>query len=103
VELRFTELAETELREATRYYANLGPELAALFRTEAETAARRILAHPRAWTVELGEVRRFLFNRFPYKLLYAIEADHIVVLAVAHQHRHPDYWIERTPRVNDAP
>jgi plasmid stabilization system protein ParE len=103
VELRFTELAEIELREATRYYANLSPALAKLFKTEAETAARRILAHPQAWTVERGEIHRFLFNRFPYKLLYAIEADHIVVLAVAHQHRHPEYWIERIPRVNDAP
>ena len=103
MELRFTELAEAELRGAVHYYAALNPTLAALFKSEAKAAARRILAHPQAWAIERDEIRRFLFSRFPYKLLYAIEPDHIVVLAVAHQHRHPEYWIERIPRVNDPP
>lgn len=39
-----------------------------------------------------------ILSRFPYKLLYAIEPDHIYIIAVAHLHRAPDYWIER-----DAP
>jgi hypothetical protein len=28
-------------------------------------------------------------------MLYSIEEGHIFVIAVAHQHRKPDYWIER--------
>jgi len=30
-----------------------------------------------------------------YELLYSIEKDHLFVIAVAHQHRKPDYWLER--------
>ncbi len=26
---------------------------------------------------------------------YEIEEDHIFIIAVAHQHRKPDYWIKR--------
>ena len=43
----------------------------------------------------LGDIRRFVLNRFPYKLLYAIEGEVVVIVAVMHQHRHPEYWIER--------
>jgi hypothetical protein len=28
-------------------------------------------------------------------MLYVIRGERIIVLAVAHQHRNPDYWIER--------
>jgi len=31
--------------------------------------------------------------KFPYKLLYSVEKDHVLVIAIAHQHRKPDYWI----------
>jgi len=92
MELRFTGAAETELQEAKRYYGALNPALAGLFHAEARTAVRRILAHPRAWPRESHDIRRFVLNRFPYKLLYAIEPDHIIVLAVAHQHQRPGYW-----------
>jgi hypothetical protein len=49
-----------------------------------------------AWSVERGEIRKCLLHKFPYKLLYSIEADHILILAVAHQHREPEYWTDRS-------
>jgi len=42
-----------------------------------------------------GEVRKCLLHRFTYKLLYSVEEDHILVIAVAHQYRKPDYWVDR--------
>jgi len=41
------------------------------------------------------EIRRFLFTRFPYSLFYGVDEETIVVIAVAHQHRKPDYWADR--------
>ncbi len=53
---------------------------------------------PLAAPVERGDIRRLLLSRFPYKLLYAVEADGLYVVAVAHQHRAPGYWSgRRTP------
>jgi plasmid stabilization system protein ParE len=40
-------------------------------------------------------IRRSLIRRFPYSLLYRVDADEIVVLAVMHQKRHPAYWLSR--------
>jgi len=33
--------------------------------------------------------------RFPYALLYRVEADTITILAVMHMHRRPGYWEQR--------
>ena len=41
------------------------------------------------------DIRRFLLHRFPYSLIYGIEAHTIVVIAVAHDHRVTGYWSDR--------
>jgi len=33
---------------------------------------------------------------FPYSVVYTIEAGEILILAVAHQHRKPSYWQDRS-------
>jgi hypothetical protein len=66
-----------------------------VFKREAEAAAKLIQERPLAWQIEIEPVRRFILDRFPYKMLYIIRAELIVVIAVAHQHRRPDYWVDR--------
>jgi hypothetical protein len=46
--------------------------------------------------VEHGDIRRLILARFPYKLLYSVETDHVYVIALAHRRRAPDYWVDRT-------
>jgi len=95
MELIFAKLARAEMAEAKCYYEQQQRGLGMTFQHEAAVSARRISDQPLAWQVEIGPIRRFLFNRFPYKMLHAIRGKRIIVLAVAHQHRNPDYWIER--------
>jgi plasmid stabilization system protein ParE len=95
MELIFTTLAHDELVEAKRFYNRQQQGLGDQFKHEAEIASHRILEHPLAWQFEYDPVRRFIFNRFPYKMLYVIREQKIVVVAVAHQHRAPDYWLDR--------
>ena len=33
--------------------------------------------------------------RFPYGLIYGLEKDKIIVVAVAHLHRNPRHWADR--------
>ena len=91
----FTALAVDELRDAQAFHEMEFAGLGARFRDEVRATIDRIVAHPDAWQVERAEVRRCLLPRFPYKLLYSIEPDHILIIAVAHQHRRPDYWVDR--------
>jgi plasmid stabilization system protein ParE len=95
VQLLFLALARDELAEAKRFYNRQQQGLGESFQREAEAAARLIQERPLAWQIEVEPVRRFIFDRFPYKMLYIIRAEQIVVIAVAHQHRQPDYWVDR--------
>ncbi len=95
MELILAKLAQAEMLEAKHYYERQQRGLGLQFLNEAKRSAIRILEQPLAWQIEIEPVRRFIFNRFPYKMLYVIRAERIVVLAVAHQHRDPDYWVER--------
>ncbi len=91
----FSKYARQELLDAVCYYELEYEGLGRRFQEEIRKAALRISEYPLAWSIERGEIRKCLLHKFPYKLLYSIEEDHIVVLAVAHQHRQPDYWIDR--------
>lgn len=40
-------------------------------------------------------LRRTLLHRFPFSLIYSVEADAILIVAVAHYGRRPGYWKSR--------
>ena len=91
----FTSLAAQELRDATAFYEMEIAGLGERFEGEVKAAISRIVRHPKAWPVERGEVRRCLLPRFPCKVLYSQEDDHLLIIALAHQHRRPDYWVDQ--------
>ena len=90
----FSNLARQELDDATHYYEIEYQGIGKQFRQEVRKAITRISEYPKAWSVERGDVRKCILHKFPYKLLYSIEEDNIFIIAVAHQHRKPDYWVE---------
>lgn len=81
-----------EYREATLYYAERDPALATRFVEAVEDAIRRILESPERWRVLDEDVRRCLTHVFPYGILYIIEPEFILVVAVTHCSRKPSYW-----------
>ncbi len=91
----FTRMAAQELEDAVHFYDLEYLGLGRRFKEEVRKAALRVAEYPRAWSLERGEVRKCLLHKFPYKLMYSVEEDHILVIAVAHQHRKPDYWVGR--------
>ena len=93
--VEFSKFAKLELEDAIRFYELQFLGLGKRFKDEVRKAVLRIVEYPTAWSIESGEVRMYLLHKFPYKLFYSIESDHIFIIAVAHQHRKPNYWIER--------
>jgi len=91
----FTRYAKMELCDAIAHYELELPGLGKQFKEEVRKSISRLVAYPKAWSVERGEVRKCLLHRFPYKILYSVERDHILIIAIAHQHRKPDYWVGR--------
>jgi len=93
--IRFAEAAKDELNDACDWYERQQSGLGLRFRGDVREAALRIAGAPLLFPVELEEVRRYVMNRFPYTLRYVLRDDEVWIMAVSHQHRHPDYWVER--------
>jgi len=100
VNVRLLAPAAAEPDEALAWYAAQAPGLDRRFIDEMLTARKRIAERPHAWRLLGDGVRRFRLGRFPYALIYVVEADEIVVLAVAHLHRKPNYWRGRQSKPN---
>ena len=65
------------------------------FLDELDRAIRRAVAYPQSCTEIESGLRRCIMARFPYGLIYGLEKDKIIVVAVAHLHRNPRYWADR--------
>ena len=65
----FTVLASQELGDAFTFYEIDLSGLGIKFKYEVEKSISRIIEHPKAWSIERGEIRRALLHCFPYKIL----------------------------------
>ena len=81
--------------ETVRYYNAQIPHLGEEFRDEAWETVRRIKEFPLAWHPLGGAIRRCQMQRFPYGIIYEPCDIEIVIIAVAHLHREPEYWRSR--------
>lgn len=50
---------------------------------------------PDIWTQNSLHTRRAILRKFPYSLIYSILINMIYIIAIAHQNRQPEYWIDR--------
>ena len=61
-----------------------------------EAALDRAARDPESCARVHGAVRRALVRRFPYCIYYQLENGTLLVLAVSHERRKLDYWLDRT-------
>lgn len=93
--LEFHPEALNEYQEAARYYAKCQPGLEHRFINCVESALRRIEGDPTRWRLFEQDIRRCLVHVFPYAVLYSIEGDWLLIIAVMHCSRQPSYWRKR--------
>jgi len=93
--IRFAEIANDELADTCDLYEQQQPGLGLRFKSSVREASIRISRTPLLFPIETEDVRRYVMNRFPYILRYVVRGEEVWIVAVSHQHRHPDYWVER--------
>ncbi|NJM77703.1 MAG: type II toxin-antitoxin system RelE/ParE family toxin [Acaryochloridaceae cyanobacterium RU_4_10] len=86
----------TEYAEAVQYYdAAQRAKVAQGFINAVEDAVSRIRESPERYAAIDEDVRKCMTRKFPYGILYIIEQDYILILAVMHCSRKPGYWKNR--------
>ena len=96
MKLRFLILAQQELDDAVAWYNEQATGLGQEFLDELDRVVRRAVTFPMSCPEIEPGVRRCLLARFPYGLIYGVDGETLVVVAVAHLHREPRYWVDRT-------
>jgi toxin ParE2 len=94
-ELEYLEEALEEAEAAARWYAERSAVAAVAFTEEIDAAESAIQQLPEAWPRYDETTRRYLLRRFPFSVVYRVEASRILIVAVAHGGRRPGYWRSR--------
>ena len=95
MKIEFLPEAKAELDDAVGYYELQVKGLGDTFKSVARSTVKRVATFPTAWTEIKPSIRRCIIHKFPYNVLYSIEEDCILIIAIAHHHRNPNYWTNR--------
>ncbi len=92
--------AEAEFLDAVRYYETTEAGLGDEFDIEVAKAVGDIQWKPDAWPKfpgwdRLPVVRSRKVDVFPYRVVYFVRDDELLIVAFAHQSRRPGYWKQR--------
>lgn len=90
--------ARAEVSQSVEFYEARLDGLGLRFLASVEHTAERISASPGAGAPLAGGFRKRIVSGFPYTVIYRVWEDYVYLVAVAHQHRRPDYWRERADR-----
>ncbi len=87
--------AQTDIREAARWYEDRESGLGLRFLREIRTSLQHINNNPLMFPIIEDDVRRALLHKFPYSVYFVNELEAIAIIAVLHQHRRPGAWKPR--------
>ena len=93
--VRYLDPARAELLEAVEYYERQNATLGGELLLELEHVISMLRHSPELGAKLDARVRRVLLRRFPYRVVYTVEGEELVVVAFAHLRRRPDYWTDR--------
>jgi plasmid stabilization system protein ParE len=88
--------ASDDYAAAFVWYYTRGTALAFDFEREIERGIRLISQNPLRWPKFDGQRRRLVVRKFPYAIIYEMHSKDVVILAVAHGKRRPNYWRDRS-------
>ena len=95
MKIEFLPEAKIEIDDAVSFYNLQVTGLGDIFKDVIKSTVKRIASFPTAWTEVQPNIRRCIMHKFPYSVLYTVEKEFVLIVAVAHHHRKPSYWSSR--------
>jgi len=97
-EIKFLPEADIDYREALVWYEARSLQAAVGFEAAFEVGLQRIAEAPERWTRCDDRHRFYSLRRYPFSIVYRIESELILVVAVAHARRSGTFWKGRDRR-----
>lgn len=89
------EEAKFEFADAARYYHWEEPGLEQDFIEEVGRTVAKIIEDPERHRQFDPPFRKLKTERFPYQVVYVIDHEVVLIVAIMHQSRKPGYWKQR--------
>ena len=98
--LRYHPAAEDELLAEIGYLELRVRGLGRRFYAEVQKAESHIQRFPESALEIAPGIRKHPLQKFPFSILYSVEKNCLLILAIAHQRRRPRYWVGRISRIS---
>ncbi|MCK5508465.1 MAG: type II toxin-antitoxin system RelE/ParE family toxin [Desulfobacterales bacterium] len=89
-----------ELNDAIAYYEEQQAGLGLRLKDEVDQHVNWILGNSTVPEIRRGGYRRVNLKVFPYYIAYILREYTLWILAIAHGHRKPEYWIKRKNEIS---
>ena len=95
MKVKIHELAAQELDEAIGWYESQSEGLGKRLEKVLIQQIDKIKQNPTWFLKEENDIYKAYIPKFPYKILFTIDNNVIIIWAIAHMHRKPWYWQNR--------
>ena len=92
--------AAEELNDAIEYYEEKHAGLGLRMMDEIDKHIQWIQDNVKTPRIHKGGYRRVNLKIFPYYIAYMFHKNILWILAIAHNHRKPEYWIDRKKHID---
>ena len=94
-QLEFHPEVTNDIKGSYLWYEEQLQGLGNRFFNELEDSYTAIQNFPDTWANFQYGFKRYILNKFPFSILYKVTDEKIVVVAVMHNSRRPNYWLDR--------
>lgn len=94
-QLEFHPEVTNDIKGSYLWYEDKLQGLGNRFLKELEDGYTAIQNFPDTWANFQYGFKRYILNKFPFSILYKVAEEKIVILAIMHNSRKPNYWIDR--------
>lgn len=96
MKVRFHRRVQKDTWDVMAHYESVsGTKLADEFYEELMRCVELALENPQRFHLDASGLRRANLERFPYHFLYRPRTDHIFILVLRHNKRHPSFGLRR--------
>jgi len=96
INIAFHPGADADYQDAFAWYEARSIQAASNFEAAIEHALRLIADDPNQWPFCDHIHRIYILRRFPYSIVYRLDGDTVLVIAIAHARRRQTYWKNRS-------
>lgn len=92
---RFRREAQEELDAVAAQYEAIRERLGEEFLDELQQGLRTVLEAPTRWPPYRWGTRAYRLDRFPYRIVYRVRGEEVLVVTIMHTSRDPSYFVRR--------